>query len=97
MPDTNQTMPSLFFFTETLIPDYTNKVVDTGFAIEIITKALGNKDLSERDKQGLRCALARLSDALVDLSEDMEELRYDFNEQLKKHFNQSQPGGSDHG
>lgn len=97
MTDTNQMIPNLFFFTETLIPNYTNKAVETGFAIETITRMLGNDDLSERDMQGLRNALTRLADALIDLSEDMEELRYDFNEQLKKHFSQSQPGGSDHG
>ncbi|OOV86198.1 hypothetical protein [Oceanospirillum linum] len=95
MPNPEQ-KPNLYWFTETTIPDYTNKAVEIGFAVGAITRMLDNDDLSDRDKRGLHRALTRLSESLIDLSEEVEDRRYDFDEQLRQHLKPAQKGGFRH-
>lgn len=88
--------PNLTWFTESTIPDYTNKAVEIGFAVGTIARLLSNEELSVPDQRGLRYALSRLSDSLIDLSEDVEDKRYDFAEQLRQHLKPAQKGGFRH-
>ena len=95
MPNPEQT-PNLTWFTESTIPDYTNKAAEIGFAVGAITRALDSDELSDRDKRGLRHALTRLSESLIDLSEDLDGKRYNFAEQLRQHLKPVQKGGFRH-
>ena len=92
MPDT-----SLTWFTETTIPDYTNKASDTGLAVMGIAQMLAeHSKLTEQEKQCLLLALERLGDSLTDLSESVESQRYDFDERLRQHLKTVQKGGFRH-
>lgn len=101
MSKLNELSTNLHLLNEMVLPEYNRKTSDTGFAVMGIARMLRESELNERelsdgDKLGFLKALERLGDSLVDLSDDVENQRFEIHEDIKQQLNQLQQGGFRH-